>query len=52
MLQELTRRKAYTAAMTPQIEAMGQMAVSVANRWVMGCTQSVKALVQSGGGQL
>ena len=48
MLQELTSRKAYTAAMAAQIEAMGQMAISVANRWVMGWPQRVKALVQSG----
>ncbi len=48
MLQELTSRKAYTAAIAAQIEAMGQMAISVANRWVMGWPQRVKALVQSG----
>lgn len=48
MLQELTSRKAYTAAMAAQIEAMGQMAISVANRWMMGWPQRVKALVQSG----
>ncbi|OIQ72021.1 hypothetical protein GALL_463550 [mine drainage metagenome] len=48
MLQELTSRKAYTAAIAAQIEAMGQMAISVANRWVMGWPQRVKGLVKSG----
>lgn len=35
-MEELTSRKVYTAAMAAQIEAMGAMAVSVANRWQMG----------------
>ena len=47
-MQELTSRKAYPGAMAAQIEARGAMAVSIANRWVMGWPQRVKALVQSG----
>lgn len=47
-MEELTSRKAYPSAMAAQIEAMGAMAVSVANRWVMGWPQRVKALVKSG----
>lgn len=47
-MEELTSRKAYPSAMAAQIEAMGAMAVSVANRWVMGWPQRVKALVESG----
>lgn len=42
MLQELISRKAYTAAIAAQIEAMGEIAISVANRWVMGWPQRVK----------
>ena len=47
-MEELLSRKAYPSAMAAQIEAMGAMAVSVANRWVMGWPQRVKALVKSG----
>ena len=47
-MEELTSRKAYPSAMAAQIEAMGAIAVSVANRWVMGWPQRVKALVKSG----
>ena len=47
-MEELTSRKAYPSAMAAQIEARGAMAVSVANRWVMGWPQRVKALVKSG----
>lgn len=47
-MQELTSRKAYPGAMAAQIEAKGAMPVSIANRWVMGWPQRVKALVQSG----
>lgn len=48
MLQKLTSRQIYTAAMAAQIELMGQMAIAVANRWVLGWPKRVKALVESG----
>ena len=47
-MEVLTSRKAYPSAMASQIEAMGAMAVSVANRWVMGWPQRVRALVKTG----
>jgi hypothetical protein len=48
MIQELISRNVYTAAMATHIEAMGEMGIAVANRWVMGWPQRVKALVKSG----
>jgi allophanate hydrolase subunit 2 len=44
--QDLSR-KVYRAATVVQIEAMDEIAVSVANRWMIGCPQRVKALVKS-----
>ncbi len=47
-MQELVSRKAYPGAMAAQIEARGSLAVSIANRWILGWAKRVKALVKSG----
>lgn len=40
--------KNYTARQIVQIEAMGSMAMSVANRWIMGWPDRVAALFAAG----
>jgi hypothetical protein len=47
-MEELTRRKAYTAEIATEIEARGAMAVSIANRWNIGWPDRVTSLLKSG----
>lgn len=47
-MDELTRRNLYRADVASGIEALGTMAVSVANRWIMGWPERVAALLKSG----
>ncbi|MEO6354854.1 MAG: hypothetical protein ABIO19_05460 [Burkholderiaceae bacterium] len=47
-MQELISRKTYGQDVAASIEALGAMAVSVANRWMMGWPARVKALLKAG----
>lgn len=47
-MQELTSRKAYPAEVAAGIEARGALAVSIANRWIMGWPARVVALLSAG----
>ena len=48
MMEELTSKKKYPALMAEQIEAMGPIAISIANRWMMGWPERVCALLVAG----
>jgi hypothetical protein len=48
IMQELAMREKYKADLASQIEAMGSLAVAVANRWIMGWPQRVGALMKAG----
>ncbi len=43
---ELTKRRIYGATLAQKIEAMGSMAVAIANRWQMGWPDRVDALLK------
>ena len=45
--EALTSRNAYAPQIAARIEAMGSVAVSVANRWLMGWPARVTALLQA-----
>ena len=45
--EALTSRNAYAPEIAARIEAMGTVAVSVANRWLMGWPARVTALLQA-----
>lgn len=47
-MEELTDRKAYPAEVATGIEARGTVAVSIANRWIMGWPARVMALLSAG----
>lgn len=47
-MEELSNRKLYGQEMATMIEALGPLAVSVANRWETGWRARVAALVKSG----
>ena len=47
-MEELTSRKIYTPDVATKIELMGAMAVSIANRWMLGWPNRVKALLAAG----
>lgn len=47
-MEELTSRKIYAPDVATKIELMGAMAVSIANRWMMGWPDRVKALLTAG----
>jgi hypothetical protein len=47
-MEELTSRKAYAPDVATTIEAMGAMTVSIANRWMLGWPDRVKALLTAG----
>jgi len=46
-MQELYSSKSYPKGVAEKIEAMGAMAVSVANRWMLGWPDRVKALLKA-----
>lgn len=48
LLGALSSRKAYPEEVAPQIETMGALAVSIANRWMLGWPDRVKALLKAG----
>jgi hypothetical protein len=47
-MQELSKRKAYSTEIAAQIESMGELAVSIANRWMLGWPERVAALLKAG----
>ena len=47
MLEELYSRKSYPKGVAEKIEAMGAIAMSVANRWMLGWPERVKALLKA-----
>lgn len=47
-MENLLNRNAYAKAVAVTIEAKGAMAVSIANRWMMGWPDRVSALLKSG----
>jgi hypothetical protein len=47
-IEELYDRKAYSPEASLKIEEMGSMAVSVANRWMLGWPARVTALLKAG----
>jgi hypothetical protein len=48
MLQEIVNLKAYTPDVVLQIESMGEFAISIANRWMLGWPDRVNALLRAG----
>lgn len=46
-IEELINRNAYTLEIAVKIEAMGAMAVSIANRWMLGWPARVTALLKA-----
>lgn len=46
-MEELYSHKSYPTEVAAKIEAMGAMAISVANRWMLGWPDRAKALVKS-----
>jgi hypothetical protein len=48
MMQALYKPSAYPQAIRSQIEAMPQLAVEIANRWMLGWPKTVQALIESG----
>jgi len=49
MSEYLTPRNIYLPSVACQIEALGTMAVSIANRWALGWPGPVQALLAEGG---
>ncbi len=47
-MEELSSRKTYPPHVATSIEAMGALAISIANRWKMGWPARVKALLVDG----
>ncbi len=47
-MDELYLRKVYGPIEIAKIESMGALAVSIANRWLLGWPKRVKALLRSG----
>ena len=47
-MQELVMKEMYSWEMTCKVEAMGTLAISIANRWVMGWPQQVVEMIKSG----
>ncbi len=47
-MEELSSRKTYSPEVAIQIEAMGVLAISIANRWKMGWPDRVKAHLTNG----
>lgn len=47
-MQELVMRAKYNPDVAAKIEAMGAVAVAIANRWIMGWPQRVAALLKGG----
>lgn len=48
MIEELYSPKTYPRPVADQIEQMGSVAVSIANRWLLGWPKQTKGLIQSG----
>jgi hypothetical protein len=48
-MEKLGNRNAYPAETASHIESMGSLAVSIANRWMMGWPDRVEALLESNG---
>ena len=48
MIEELYSPKTYPRPVADQIEQMGSVAISVANRWLLGWPQRVKSLLKAG----
>ena len=48
MTEELYSPKTYPRPVADQIEQMGSVAVSVANRWLLGWPKRVKSLLKAG----
>ena len=46
-MEELVNRKAYLPRVALEIESMGAMAVSIANRWMLGWPDRVAALLEA-----
>jgi len=46
-MEDLTSRQIYEPDLAAKIEEMGSVAISVANRWAMGWTPRVKALLKA-----
>lgn len=46
-MENLVNQKAYLPEVTTQIESMGAMAVSIANRWMLGWPERVVALLKA-----
>lgn len=47
-MEDLYQRKVYGPVEIEKIESMGALAVSIANRWLLGWPKRVKALLRSG----
>jgi hypothetical protein len=47
-MQELVIKETYSWDMANHIEKMGGVAISIANRWVMGWPQQVVEMIKSG----
>lgn len=48
MIEKLYSPKTYPCPMPEEIEQMGSIAVSIANRWLLGWPKQAKTLIQSG----
>jgi len=48
MIEELYSPKTYPRPVADQIEQMGALAVSIANRWLLGWPKRVTSLLKSG----
>ena len=48
MMEALYSPKTYPRPIADQIEQMGSIAVSIANRWLLGWPKRVKSLLKSG----
>lgn len=46
-MEHLHNSRAYSTEIASSIESMGPMAVSIANRWMLGWSDRVKALVET-----
>lgn len=47
-MQALYRQTTYSPKLAVEIESMGELAVSIANRWLLGWPDRVKALLKAG----
>lgn len=47
-MDDLVNRKDYPPELPPQIQAMGALAVEIANRWMTGWPGRVKAMLKRG----